>query len=152
MEANGPAPVPIGVQLLRDGARLPERATGGSTGYDLTACLEEGVQEIEVGADPVLVPTGLAFEVPQGFDAQVRPRSGLTRYGIIVPVGTLDADYRGEVFVTMYVVGSRGTHVVKSGDRIAQLIVGTVPSAALVPRAELSVTERGAGGHGSTGK
>ena len=149
---NDRASVPIGVQLLRAGAQLPKRATTGSTGHDLRACFEKGVEELEVGADPVLVPTGLALEVPKGFDAQVRPRSGLTRRGVIASVGTIDADYRGEVFVTMYVVGSRRRHSVKNGDRVAQLVVGAVLTATFMPRVELSVTRRGAGGHGSTGR
>ncbi len=144
--------VSIGVELVRAGAQIPERGTTGSTGYDLRACFEAGVETLEIGGDPVLVPTGLALEVPEGFDAQVRPRSGLTRQGIISAFGTIDSDYRGEVFVTMYVVGSRLSHIVENGDRIAQLVVAAVPDFSFTPRAELSITPRGARGHGSTGR
>jgi dUTP pyrophosphatase len=70
----------------------------------------------------------------------------------MVPVGTIDADYRGEVFVTMHVVGSRPPHVIKHGDRIAQLVIGQLVSSVLVETNELSSTERGSDGHGSTGR
>jgi dUTP pyrophosphatase len=143
---------PIKIRLLRDGALMPDRATGDSTGWDLRACFEQIDQEVTIGPDPTLVPTGIAIEVPIGFDAQVRPRSGLSRQGVMVPFGTIDADYRGEVFVTMHVVGSRPLHVIKHGDRIAQLVIGQISSSVLVETNELSSTERGGGGHGSTGR
>src|SRR5687768_6385982 len=94
----------IKVKKLRPGAKLPFRATEGATGLDLYACLEAPVV---VGPDLVLVGTGLAFEAPAGYDLQVRPRSGLARQGINVVLGTLDADYRGELFVGMHTFGKR---------------------------------------------
>ena len=146
-----PAPVlPVRVRLLRPGAQLPLRATDGATGLDIYAC-PPGGGPLEIGPDPVLVPTGIALEVPPGYDAQVRPRSGLAKMGVLAVFGTLDSDYRGELFITMHTVGGRGPHTVRSGDRIAQLVIAPLASVVLVQVATLSPTQRGAGGHGSTG-
>ncbi|HLG11428.1 MAG TPA: dUTP diphosphatase, partial [Dehalococcoidia bacterium] len=86
----------IKVKLLRPGARLPVFATPGASGLDLYACL---AAPIELSPDVTLVPTGIAVEAPRGYDLQIRPRSGLARRGVDVILGTLDSDYRGEVFV-----------------------------------------------------
>lgn len=139
----------VRVQRLRPGARLPVRATPGASGFDLHACLEA---PLEVGATPVLVPTGIALEAPFGVDMQVRPRSGLSRLGILCTFGTIDADYRGEVLVTLYTIGSDTRHTVQNGDRIAQLVCARLAEVSLDEVAALSDTERGAGGHGSTGR
>jgi len=139
------------VKLLRPGARLPSRATAGATGLDLYACLE-GPDYVDVGRDVTLVPTGIAIEAPPGFDVQLRPRSSLARQGVIVVLGTLDADYRGEVFVAMHTVGSRETYRVGQGDRIAQLVVSRFETPAVVEVEALSASERGDGGYGSTGR
>ena len=136
------------VQRLRPDARLPERATPGSTGYDLHACLDE---ELVIGQEPTLVATGIAIEAPPGYDVQVRPRSGLSKRGVQVTFGTIDSDYRGEVLVTMYVLPYREPHVVRPGDRIAQLVVGRTGEVVIEEARALSDTHRGAGGHGSTG-
>jgi len=136
------------VQRLRPGARLPERATPGATGFDLYACPDG---ELVIGQEPTLVPTGLAVESPAGYDLQVRPRSGLSSKGVQVTFGTIDSDYRGEVLVTMYVLPYREPHVVRPGDRIAQLVVGRTAEVAIVEAEALSASERGSGGHGSTG-
>ena len=136
------------VQRLRPGARLPERATPGSTGYDLYACPDG---EMVIGQEPALVPTGIALEAPPGYDVQVRPRSGLASKGVQVTFGTIDSDYRGEVLVTMYVLPYREPHVIRPGDRIAQLVVGRTAEVAIVEAEALSASERGSGGHGSTG-
>ena len=141
---------PIRVKKLRPGARLPVRATGGATGYDLYACIEGN--ELMVGQEPVRVPAGVAIEAPPGFDVQIRPRSGLSAQGVMVTLGTIDADYRGELLVTMYVLPYRDSHVVHSGDRIAQLVVAKLADIGLVEVDDLSDTERGEGGHGSTGR
>jgi dUTP pyrophosphatase len=141
-------PTRLLVKRLRPGARLPSRATPYSTGLDLHACLDA---PIDVGPDPTMVPTGLAIEVPPGFDAQVRPRSGLASKGVLSTFGTIDADYRGEVFVTLYTLGGRGPHTVRHGDRIAQLVIGRAEAIDPVEVDELTETGRGAGGHGSTG-
>ena len=138
------------VRRLRPGARLPQRATPGATGLDLFACIEEA-GSIELGRDPTLVPTGIAIEVPPGYDAQVRPRSGLSAKGVGVAFGTIDSDYRGEVLVTMYLFGDHDSHTVRHGDRIAQLVIGRWADLPVVEVEALSETERGPGGHGSTG-
>ena len=138
------------VRRLRPGARLPQRATPGSTGLDLFACIEQG-GTIELGRDPVLVPTGIAIEVPAGYDAQVRPRSGLSAKGVGATFGTIDSDYRGEVLVTMYLFGALESYSVRDGERIAQLVIARRADLPVVEVEALSETGRGAGGHGSTG-
>jgi len=144
------AEVVVRVKLLRAGARLPQKATEGSTGFDLYACLEG--PPLDVGQQPVRIPTGIALEVPPGYDAQVRPRSGLSAQGVMVTFGTIDSDYRGEVLVTMYVLPYRGPHTVRHGDRIAQLVVSRAAEVALEEAGQLSATLRDSGGHGSTGR
>lgn len=143
------APV-LKVKRLRPGARLPTRATPGASGLDLYACPEG--EEMELGPDPVLVPTGIAIELPPGYEGQVRPRSSLSLQGVGVSLGTIDADYRGELLVAMYVFGSRRSYTVRRGDRIAQLVIARVEALPVREVAELSPTERGSGGHGSTGR
>lgn len=138
------------VKRLRPGAILPTRGTDGSTGLDLYASIEGG--SIMLGPDVTLVTTGIAIEVPPGYDAQVRPRSGLGRNGVNIVFGTVDSDYRGELLVSMYTFGSRTSYEVKDGDRIAQLVVARYEPLDVVEVAELSASERDAGGHGSTGR
>ena len=123
------------VKLLRPGARLPVRATPGSSGLDLYACLDA---PIELGPDVTLVPTGIAIEAPVGYDLQIRPRSGLGRRGVDLIFGTLDSDYRGEVFVSMRTFGSTTSFRVEDGDRIAQLVVARVVDVTLEQVDELS--------------
>lgn len=158
LETNGPAigdsgrvPVRarIAVKLLRPGARTPLRASEHASGLDLHACLD---QPVTIGQSPVLVPTGIAIEAPPGLDVQVRPRSGLARKGVLCTFGTIDADYRGELLVTMYTVAPEIRHVIHHGDRIAQMVIGRLVAAELVEVDELTPTERGTGGHGSTGR
>ena len=142
-------PLAVSVQLLRDGAKAPFRATEFATGWDLYACL--GADEVVVGQVPVVIPTGLAMAVPPGWDAQIRPRSGLARKGVLSTYGTLDADYRGELMVTMYTVSPDIQHTVRDGERIAQLVVSRHAELEFHQVDELPPTARGAGGHGSTG-
>ena len=139
----------IRVKRLHAKARLPERATEGATGYDLYACLDE---PLEVGPEPVRVPTGLAIESSPGIDVQIRPRSGLSSKGVMVTLGTIDSDYRGELLVTMYALPYRQAHVVHDGDRIAQMVVARAEHPRLEVVEDLSATARDAGGHGSTGR
>ena len=139
------------VKLLRPGARLPARATAGSTGLDLYACIAPPGW-IDLGPDVTLVPTGVAIETPAGYDAQVRPRSGLGRQGVNVVYGTLDADYRGEVLVSMYTFGSRASYRVEHGDRIAQLVISRIALLDIVEVEELGASGRDTAGHGSTGR
>jgi dUTP pyrophosphatase len=140
----------IRVQLLRPGARLPFRATALASGFDIYACLEDG--PVTVTQRPVIIPTGLAMEVPPGLDAQFRPRSGLARQGILATFGTLDADYRGEIMITLYSVSPDITYDVQHGDRIAQLVITRLADIEFERVLVLSETTRGAGGHGSTGR
>ncbi|MCJ7491661.1 MAG: dUTP diphosphatase [Dehalococcoidia bacterium] len=139
------------VKRLRPGARLPERATEGSSGFDLYACVD-GRDHVVLGRRPLRVGTGIAIEFPRGFDVQVRPRSGLAAKGVGVTFGTIDSDYRGEVLVTMYLFGDVEEYRIANGDRIAQLVVTRLGELDVVEIEELTETARGAGGHGSTGQ
>ena len=137
------------VRALRAGARLPARQSDLASGYDLHACLEG--EPLVIEGTPRLVPTGLAVAAPAGFDVQVRPRSGLSLRGVMATLGTLDADYRGELFVTLYCLPGCGPHEVRHGDRIAQLVVGRLAEVEWQLVDELDATPRGESGHGSTG-
>lgn len=143
------------VALLRlpHGADLPLPAyeTAGAAGLDLRAAIAEPLT-LEPGGR-VLVPTGLAMQLPPGFEGQVRPRSGLALHrGVTVlnAPGTVDSDYRGEVSVVLVNHG-REPFLIRRGDRIAQLVIAPVTRATLVEVAALDATARGAGGYGSTG-
>ena len=140
----------IRVQLLRPGAKLPYRATALASGFDVYACLDDG--PVLVTQRPVVLPTGLAMEVPPGIDAQFRPRSGLARQGILSTFGTLDSDYRGEVMITLYSVSPDITYEIQHGDRIAQVVFTRLADVEFERALVLSETTRGAGGHGSTGR
>lgn len=140
----------VKVMRVRSGGRLPQRATPGAAGLDLHACLAEA-KTMNIGCDPVLVPTGIAIELPPGHEAQIRPRSGLSLRGIMVAFGTVDCDYRGELLVTMYVVGSRSSYTISDGDRIAQLVITALIEPVIQEVAQLAPTARGKAGHGSTG-
>jgi len=140
------------IKRLLPNAKLPRRATPGSTGFDIFACIDEEKTITLVGTQPRLIPTGIAIEVPRGYDVQIRPRSGLSSKGVGVTLGTIDSDYRGEILITMYLFNPNATFEIKHGDRIAQMVVSKVADLPLVEVKELSPTERGVGGHGSTGK
>jgi dUTP pyrophosphatase len=139
------------VKKLQPEAKLPSRATRGATGFDLYACINDG-GSIQLNPTPKLIGTGIAIEVPPGYDAQIRPRSGLSAKGVGVTLGTVDSDYRGEVMVTMYMVAPSGSFAIKHGDRIAQLVIHKLPNVKVIEAEELSTTKRGTGGHGSTGR
>jgi dUTP pyrophosphatase len=139
----------IKVKLLRPGAQLPTRGTDGASGLDLYACLEA---DVEIGPDVTLVPSGIAVEMPHGYEVQVRPRSGLARRGINVVFGTIDSDYRGEIFVNMHTIGTLKSYRIQNRDRIAQLVIAPVEMLPAVEVAELSDSTRGEGGFGSTGR
>lgn len=131
---------------------LPSYATEGASGMDLRAFLVE-----PVSLEPMerkLIPTGLFLEIPEGYEAQVRPRSGLAlKQGItcVNSPGTIDADYRGEVGVILINLSGE-KQVIQSGDRIAQLVFQSVTKINWVPAEELSATARNEGGFGHTGK
>ena len=140
----------VRVKLLRPGARAPYRATSTASGYDLYASLPDG--PVRLGQRPAVIPAGIALDVPEGLDAQIRPRSGLTTKGVLCTFGTLDADYRGELMIVLYTTSPDVEYTVRDGDRIAQLVITRLASVEFVLAAELSATSRGAGGHGSTGR
>jgi len=134
-----------------EGLPLPSPATAGAAGCDLAAAVDAPL-ELRPG-ERQRVPTGFAIAVPAGFEAQVRPRSGLAlRRGLIVPnaPGTIDSDYRGELQVILMNAGAE-PFVVERGDRIAQLVVAPVVRATFDEVDELDPTDRGAGGFGHTG-
>ncbi len=136
---------------LKDGAVLPEYKTKGSAGADLRAYLEEPIT-LKAG-ERKLIPTGVFVELPEGFELQVRPRSGLAlKHGISVlnTPGTVDSDYRGELSVLLVNFGTEDFKV-ESGDRIAQAVIAPVVQVNFIKKDELSQTERGSGGYGSTG-
>ncbi len=130
----------------------PQYATVASAGLDLRANLEE---PIKLGSlEKEIVPTGLFMELPVGYEAQVRPRSGLAfKHGITVlnSPGTIDADYRGEIKVILVNL-SKEAFVIEDGERIAQMVIAAHEQAEWEEVEELGSTERGAGGFGSTGK
>jgi dUTP pyrophosphatase len=135
--------------------QAPGYATEGSAGMDMRAFLVDDLSIPPLGR--VRVPTGLKIEIPEGYEGQVRPRSGLAiKFGVTVlnAPGTIDSDYRGDVDVILVNLGAE-PFTVKNGDRIAQLVITPVSRAALnivsAEEAELSVTARGGGGFGSTG-
>ena len=140
----------LDVVILRPGGRLPERQSALASGYDLRACLEGG--RLRLRQSPSRVPTGLAVAAPPGVDVQIRPRSGLSLRGVMTTLGTLDADYRGELFVTMYCLPGSEGYLLQDGDRIAQLVVSRIEPVRWRVVHELEETARGAGGHGSTGR
>ena len=130
---------------------LPAYATVGSAGLDLRAHLEE--PKVLQPGERVLVPTGLSLALPEGFEAQVRPRSGLAlKHGITVlnSPGTVDADYRGDVGVILINLGGE-PFVIEPGDRIAQLVLAAYAQVQWTPVEVLPETDRGAGGFGHTG-
>lgn len=148
----------IPIHLVRlahgEGLPLPRQQTAGSAGLDLAAALApDEVIEIAPGA-VAMIPTGLTIAIPLGYEAQIRPRSGLAaKHGITVlnSPGTVDADYRGEVKVLLI---NHGTvpFPVRRGERIAQMVVAPVSRVELVEVEALDETERGEGGYGSTGR
>lgn len=143
----------VAVSRLPHGAdlALPAYATPGSAGLDLLAAISDDIS-LAPGSR-VLMPTGLAIALPEGYEAQVRPRSGLAlKNGVTVlnSPGTIDADYRGEIGVILINHGD-APFVVTRGMRIAQLIVAPVTQLSWVETAELPTTTRGTGGYGSTG-
>jgi dUTP pyrophosphatase len=132
---------------------LPAYESAGAAGMDLRAALgDDAVMELAAGARGV-IPTGLCLQLPEGFEAQVRPRSGLAvKHGVTVlnTPGTVDSDYRGEVKVILINHGE-AAFTIRHGDRIAQLVIAPVTRVTLAEVAALDQTGRGSGGFGSTG-
>ena len=139
-------------QKLNPAACLPRRATLGSAGYDLCACIEQPLT-VKPG-QTVPVPTGLAMEIPAGYAGLIYARSGIAVKRGLAPankVGVIDADYRGEILVALYNQGTEPQSI-EHGERIAQMIVTPYLTADFVQADQLSDTVRGEGGFGSTGR
>ena len=131
---------------------LPEYKTDGASGMDLSAAIEEPVTLKSL--ERKLIPTGIKIEIPNGYEAQVRARSGLSiKHGItlINAIGTIDADYRGEVCVPVVNLSAE-EYTIQPQERIAQMVICKVEKADIIVTEELCETERGCGGFGSTGK
>lgn len=130
---------------------LPAYATDGSAGMDIYAAVEQDM-EIKPG-ETVLIPTGFSIELPHGFEAQIRPRSGLAvkhSIGIMNSPGTIDSDYRGEVKIIITNFGKQN-YTIRRGDRIAQMVIARYERIVWEEVHQLSETSRGSGGFGSTG-
>lgn len=154
MTAGGP-PTPVRVPLARlphgEGLPLPAYATSGSAGLDLLAAVDD--VWVVIPGERVRVPTGIQIALPEGFEGQVRARSGLAfRYGLMLPnaPGTIDSDYRGELQILLWNSGVEAVKI-ERGDRIAQLVVSPVSRVAWQPVDVLDPTQRGGGGFGHTG-
>ncbi len=145
----------IEVVQLAHGAGLPLPAyqTAHAAGLDLLAAVPDTAPLVLQPGQYALVPTGLSIALPEGFEAQVRPRSGLAaKHGVTVlnAPGTVDADYRGEICVLLINHG-QAPFTIRRGERIAQMVIASVTQAQLVPVTTLPPTARGSGGFGSTG-
>lgn len=145
--------VPFKVKLIEAG-QAPTRATEFSSGFDLYARVPKNIYEhdwvvIRPGEN-LVIPVGFAMEIPAGYEAVIRPRSGMGKEGIVACIGTIDADYRGELSVNLF-NHSWKHYSVKNGQRIGQLVIQEVPSVELQVVTELSETVRGEKGFGSSG-
>jgi dUTP pyrophosphatase len=148
---------PIEVRIMRlahgKDLPLPSYQSARAAGLDIAAAVPTDIPVVIAPGARALIPTGIAIALPQGTEAQVRPRSGLAvRHGLTVlnTPGTIDADYRGEVQVLLVNLGSESVSVTR-GMRIAQLVIAPVTPALLLEVASLDETQRGTGGFGSTG-
>jgi dUTP pyrophosphatase len=147
----GEPPV-VKIAKMESNARMPTKGSAHAAGWDLY-CLEETVVSFR---SSVKIRTGLRVAIPEGYEGQVRSRSSLGSKGLILPhsIGTIDADYRGELFVLMTWIGNGDSYKVKSGERIAQLVIAPIPNVQFseVEVDKLGDTERGERGFGSTGR
>lgn len=143
--------IDLKIRRLKNNTVMPSYATEGSAGMDLTAAISEPV--VLKPFERKLIPAGIIIELPHGYEAQVRPRSGLSiKHGITLVncVGTIDEDYRGEVCVPLINL-SQESYTINPGDRIAQMIISPVTKADIIEVKELTATARSSGGFGSTG-
>ena len=143
--------IELKIEKLEHCLGLPEYKTVGAAGMDLVASISEPV--VLKSLERKLIPTGVKIEVPMGYEAQIRPRSGLSiKHGItlINCTGTIDSDYRGEVCVGLVNLSSE-QYIINPADRIAQMVIAEVVQGEIEIAANLSETQRGEGGFGSTG-
>ena len=150
------APVKVDIHQLPHGKglALPAYQSAHAAGLDLLAAVPEDAPMVLAPGKHAMIPTGLTIALPKGYEAQVRPRSGLAaKHGVTVlnSPGTVDADYRGEINVLLINHGDQ-PFPIRRGERIAQMVIAQVTQVELVPVASLSTTDRGAGGFGSTGR
>ena len=141
----------IQIKKLSSDVLTPQYETPGSSGMDISAYIRKDI--IINSGDRALVPTGFSLSIPKGYEVQIRPRSGLaSKKGITVlnTPGTIDSDYRGEIRVVIINL-SKDKFIVKNGERIAQIVVCPVEQVSMEEVKDLSETERGVGGFGSTG-
>lgn len=144
--------ITVQVTPLHQGVELPRYETPGAAGMDLRAWLPDGRRFLATGT-PILIPTGLAIAIPEGYEAQIRPRSGLAiKHGVTVAnsPGTIDSDYRGEIKVALVNL-TDVVFEVNHGDRIAQIVFAPVERCQFANVSKLPESQRGAGGFGSTG-
>lgn len=139
------------IKIITESGELPTYKTEGSAGMDVKALIENSI--ILSPGERMLIPTGLHIELPVGYEAQIRARSGLAlNYGIslVNGIGTIDSDYRGEIGVILINLGKKD-FTISNGDRIAQIIIGKYERITWIQDEKLSDTERGPGGFGHTG-
>jgi dUTP pyrophosphatase len=151
MNEMGGKTISVKMRLLKKNAAVPVRQSAGAAGFDITACLDSPL--VIPPLERAAVPTGLALEIPPGCEGQIRPRSGLAKNAgltVLNAPGTIDSDYRGEIVIIMINLGKESV-TVKNGDRIAQIVFCPVMNAVMNVADDLSVTERGNKGFGSTG-
>ena len=144
----------VSIKLLREGAKLPTRGSAFAAGYDLYACLDGDKELIIPPHATAMLPTGLSFALPEGTFGAVVARSGLASKQGLRPancLGVIDSDYRGELRVPMVDL-SDTAYTIQPGERVAQLCIAPVYTAAFAQVEELGGTQRGEGGFGSTGK
>jgi len=135
------------IKKLNPQATIPTQATNASAGLDLYATEDVCLSS----AKTAKVPTGIAVEIPMGFEGQLRGRSGLASKGIWCHLGTIDSDYRGEIAVILANIGKQ-SYQISRGDRIAQLVISALPKIKVAEVNELTSTTRGKGGFGSSGR
>lgn len=143
--------IELKVKLLKSNSHTPTYQTSQSAGLDLCACLDEDIV-IQPG-EIKMIPTGISIELPDGYEAQIRPRSGIaSKYGITLvnTPGTIDPDYRGEIIIPLINLGKE-PFVIKNGMRIAQMVIVRFERVEIKVVDELTPTQRGDGGFGSTG-
>lgn len=142
--------IQVKVKKLTQTAKIPTKGSSGAAGWDVYADKFE-LKDAET-CNVLKVRTGIAVELPEGYELQVRPRSGLSSKGVMAVFGTVDSDYRGEVCVLLHISKIHEEIKINQGDRIAQFVIQTVPQVEFVEVTELSDTQRGNNGFGSTGK
>jgi dUTP pyrophosphatase len=150
------ATISVDVQQLphAEGLALPAYQSADAAGVDLLAAVPDDAPMTLAPGKHAMIPTGLTIALPSGYEAQVRPRSGLAaKHGITVlnSPGTVDADYRGEIRVLLINLGEAAFEI-RRGERIAQMVIAPVTKVELVPAISLAATDRGSGGFGSTGR